>query len=536
MSILELAKAWVAQDPDPKTRSELQALIDSGDQQQLDERFQQLLQFGTAGLRGELGAGPNRMNRVVVSYAALAIAKFLVMNKETYKDPEGELTVVVGFDGRENSDIFARDSAEIFQANGCRAMLFDQAVPTPVAAFTGKRLAASATIVVTASHNPPRDNGYKVYLGGPNGNSQLISPQDQQIAQLIEDCSRSETFSSISHSADYQRLEQPAVNHYIERARCLISQESLNRPKLKITHTALHGVGWSVVNKLFTEAGFTISAVPEQMQPDGAFPTVAFPNPEEAGAMDLAYAFASNTSSDLILANDPDADRLAVAVPLEEGWRMLTGDQVGLLLADYLGARNNRGTIANSIVSASLAPVAKNYNLYYEQTLTGFKWISKVPNLVYGYEEALGYCVDPEQTPDKDGITAALLIAELAADLKAEQSSLSQHLDTLEKKYGQISTGQVSIRVSDLTLIDKVMQFVRSSPPKEFDGALRSLDLAKSEKLRTDAVIVENEVARLIFRPSGTEPKLKCYLQFHGDAAGLTRLKEFAASYLASAQ
>ncbi len=536
MSQLELAKAWVAQDPDPKTRAELQALIDQAQTEQLSDRFAQLLQFGTAGLRGELGAGPNRMNRIVVSYAALAIARFLVSHKSTYADSSGELKVVIGYDGRENSDVFALDSAEILQASGCQALLFDRAVPTPVAAFTGKTLGAAATIVVTASHNPPRDNGYKVYLGGPNGCSQLISPQDKEIAHLIEQISKSETFSSIEHSSDYQSLGQSEIDSYVARAASLVEKISSDRANLKITHTSLHGVGWSVVEKLFGVTGFQVSPVPQQMNPDSSFPTVSFPNPEESGAMDLAYSFASQSACDLILANDPDADRLAVAVPEGDGWRMLTGDQVGLILADYIASKNKQGTIANSIVSASLENLAKSFNLKYEQTLTGFKWISKVPNLIYGYEEALGYCVDPAHTPDKDGITAALLIAEIAATLKAKGSNLAEHLENLNAKFGQISTGQVSIRVSDISIIGKIMQHVRTSPPAEFDGPLSMTDLSNSEKLKTDAVLIENQSARMIFRPSGTEPKLKCYLQFKGDEAGLARLKEFATSYLAAAQ
>lgn len=536
MSLLEQAKAWVDQDPDPKTRSELQTLIDQADLQQLTDRFSQLLQFGTAGLRGELGAGPNRMNRIVVSYAALALAKFLQQHKNTYGNAGGELSVVIGFDARENSDVFARDTAEILQASGCNALLFERAVPTPVAAFTGRRLGASATIVVTASHNPPRDNGYKVYLGGPNGNSQLISPQDKEIAGLIEEISISETFSSIAHSTTYQKLTQSDIDLYINRAACLIPENNLGRQNLKIAHTALHGVGWSVVESLFSNLGFQVSPVPEQMRPDSTFPTVSFPNPEEAGAMNLAYAFGSATGSELILANDPDADRLAVAVPQDSGWKMLTGDQVGLILADYLGSKNSSGTIANSIVSANLSAVAKNFGLSYVQTLTGFKWISKVPNLIYGYEEALGYCVDPSNTPDKDGISAALLMAEIAVNLKASGSNLVEHLNNLNRKYGQISTGQVSIRVSDLSVIAKIMHHVRTSPPREFDGPLTMTDLSISKTLQTDAVIIENQSARMIFRPSGTEPKLKCYLQFHGDEVGLARLKEFAATYLAAAQ
>ena len=252
--------------------------------------------------------------------------------------------------------------------------------------------------------------------------------------------------------------------------------------------------------------------------------------------MDLAYATATDEGSDLILANDPDADRLAVAVPTSNGWQMLTGDQVGLILANYVASKTTSGTLANSIVSANLESLARSFNLPYEQTLTGFKWISKVPNLVFGYEEALGYCVDPSHTPDKDGITAALLIAEIAADLKAEGSSLLELLSELNQQFGEISTGQVSIRVQDLQVISKIMQHVRSNPPLEFEGPLTSTDLAKDEKLKTDAVILHNKKVRMIFRPSGTEPKLKCYLQVNGSAADLEKLKQFAANYLADAQ
>ncbi len=536
MTLLDSARAWAAQDPDAKTKAELEKLIQDGNLDELENRFSQLLQFGTAGLRGELGAGPNRMNRVVVSYAALAIARFLNANKVEYQNEAGELSVVIGYDGRENSDIFAKDTAEILAANGCRALLFNRPVPTPVAAFTGHRLKSAATIVVTASHNPPRDNGYKVYLGGKNGGSQLISPQDKQIAQLITEASKQETFNSIPHSIDYEELTDKDVDAYVQRSLALVKKENGNRADLKITHTALHGVGWDVVRKIFDSAGFAVTAVVEQMSPDSAFPTVAFPNPEEAGAMDLAYATATDEGSDLILANDPDADRLAVAVPNSNGWQMLTGDQVGLILANYVASKTTSGTLANSLVSANLENLARSYNLPYEQTLTGFKWISKVPNLVFGYEEALGYCVDPSHTPDKDGITAALVIAEIVAELKAEGSSLLELLSQLNQRFGEISTGQISIRVQDLQVISQIMRHVRSNPPLEFEGQLTSTDLAKDEKLRTDAVILHNKKVRMIFRPSGTEPKLKCYLQVNGSAADLDKLKQFAANYLADAQ
>ena len=536
MSFIEKAKTWVAHDPDSKTKYELEELINKNDQVAIESRFSQLLQFGTAGLRGELGAGPNRMNRVVVAYAAAAIAQFLKRNKLEYQNPDGELSVVIGFDGRENSDVFAMDTAEIIAATGCEALLFDQRVPTPVAAFTGRRLKASATIVVTASHNPPRDNGYKVYLGGKFGGSQLISPQDKEIAQLIEENYLNLTFDKIPKSKSYKILSDSDVQKYIDRALDLVENENPARSKIKILHTALHGVGSPVVEKIFNALGFDLSLVEQQRLPDPKFPTVAFPNPEEPGAMDLAFEEARKKKVDLILANDPDADRLAVAVPDGDAWKMLTGDQVGLLLADYCASQANSGAIANSIVSADISAVASAYQLEYRQTLTGFKWISKVPNLIYSYEEALGYCVDPSYTPDKDGITAALLVAEIAANLAATDQSLTAKLEQLSTRFGRTSTGQVSIRVSDLSVIGKIMSFVRTMPPVSFEGALDREDLLHSRQLNTDAVILSNEKARLIFRPSGTEPKLKCYLQYQGDEAGLEKLKEFANALLHSAQ
>ncbi len=536
MSLPEKAKAWAANDPDSKTKAELEELIAAGNLSEIESRFSQLLQFGTAGLRAELGAGPNRMNRVVVAYAAAAIAEFLKRNKASFMDPNGVLSVVIGFDVRENSDVFAKDTARIIAAAGLQSMLFDQRVPTPVAAFTGRRLNASATIVVTASHNPPRDNGYKVYLGGEFGGSQLISPQDKEIAQLIEDNYQKLTFDSIPKSEEYLTLSSQDVELYGQRALELIPAANSARSGIKILHTALHGVGSAVVESIFNSSGFDLRLVEKQKFPDPAFPTVVFPNPEEPGAMDLAFEEASALRADLILANDPDADRLAVAIPEGNQWKMLTGDEVGLLLADHCSSRAKSGAIANSIVSADISKVAEAYGLKYQQTLTGFKWISKVPNLIYGYEEALGYCVDPSYTPDKDGITAALLVAEIAANLAAQNLTLKDKLNELSGKFGQISTAQVSIRVSDLTVISKVMRFVRKMPDKSFEGNLQKSDLLESSNLNADAVILSNEKARLIFRPSGTEPKLKCYLQYHGDQAGLAKLKEFASDLLRSAQ
>jgi phosphomannomutase len=532
------ARAWLEQDPDPATRAELEALLVAEANHELQDRFGSQLQFGTAGLRGALGAGPNRMNRIVVARTALAIARFLRANAGVYGDPSGSLSVVIGYDARTNSDVFARDSAAIFAAAGISAALFEHPVPTPVAAFTGRRLGASATIVVTASHNPPADNGYKVYLGGPNGGSQLVPPQDAEIASHIAEVAATLKFSEIPQSPNYRSLGDAEVDHYRHRALELVSASEGERG-LKISYTALHGVGWAISEPLFRAAGFELSPVIEQRDPDPKFSTVAFPNPEEPGAMDLAFTHASANQSDLILAHDPDADRLAVAVPTESGqgagtsWRMLTGDEVGLILGELVASRSAAGALANSIVSAGLlAKVAEHYGLQFEQTLTGFKWISKVPGLVYGYEEALGYCVDPEHTPDKDGITAALLIADLAARLAKRGLTLADHLDELNRRYGYLATGQVSLRLSTVSDVKTLMDGLRANPPAELATESLVVEDLLQAALATDALRIRLATSgrQLIIRPSGTEPKLKCYLQASGGsaaaaAAALTELE-----------
>ncbi len=542
MDLIARARDWLNQDPDPLTRLELEQLIEKDDQLALSARFETRLQFGTAGLRGELGAGPNRMNRIVVAQAALAIARFLNQNRSEYLDQNGELSVVIGFDGRVNSDIFAQDSAEIFAGAGIRTMLFDSAVPTPVAAFTGKRFSASATVIVTASHNPPRDNGYKVYLGGKNGCSQLIAPQDKQIAALIDEIANETTFSEIPKSQNIQTLGQDDIDKYVARAAVLVGSDAAGRKNLRITYTAMHGVGYRVMKAVFDATGFAFSSVQKQQEPDGQFPTVAFPNPEEPGAMDLSFEHAKTNHSDLIIANDPDADRLAVGIRRGNGYQMLTGDQVGLLLAEMIASGRQSGTLANSIVSASLAKVAEFHGLKYQQTLTGFKWISKVPNLSYGYEEALGYCIDPDFTPDKDGISAALAIAELAATLKAEGMDLLDLLRGLAKRYGHLATGQVSIRVTDLSVITKIMDSVKSNPVSEIlseKAEFENLELGKNLPA-TEGAIFTTSSYRVIIRPSGTEPKLKCYLQVTASSENasqqkLAQLKTWAQELLKNA-
>ena len=532
--LFDAAHAWAAQDPDQETRDELLALIEAGDAAEIESRMGARLDFGTAGLRGELGAGPNRMNRVLVAQAAAGIRDYV---NEHFKN---DASVVIGFDGRINSAIFARDSAEIFAAAGISTMLFDGVVPTPVLAFAGKHLNASAAIMVTASHNPPRDNGYKVYLGGSNGGSQIISPTDAEIASKIRAVAQSQTFDQIPKSNNFEIIGDEIRQAYIAETASLTG-EIENGDALKIVYTAMHGVGWRVTQDLFTAVGlpkpFTVDA---QLLPDGNFPTVAFPNPEEPGAMDLSFAKAREVGADLILANDPDADRLAIGVPdtsSAEGWRRLTGDEIGLLLGHQMAKRavaeGRTGTLACSIVSSSaLSKVAAHFGLGYRETLTGFKWISKVPNLIFGYEEALGYCVDPQRTPDKDGISASLIATALACELAAQGKTITGYLAELGALYGHYATGQISIRVTDLSVISNIMKNLRSNPPASIDGAavkftdlaIGTADLGPTDGLRFDL----SDGRRVIVRPSGTEPKLKCYLQAIGET------KEAATAALAS--
>ena len=525
--LIAAASAWADQDPDLETRAELEELIDKRDVAALSSRFDGRLEFGTAGLRGELGAGSNRMNRVLVAQAAAGIAKFLLTQPEFNSDVEPP-SVVIGFDGRINSAVFARDSAQILAGAGIRAFLFDGVVPTPVLAFAGKHLNTSAAIMVTASHNPPRDNGYKVYLGGSNGGSQIISPTDKVIAGHIAEVAKTKTFNEINKSDKFEMVGDEIRQAYVAETAALTG-EVIDGDKVRIAYTAMHGVGWNIVKSLFASVGLAKpETVTAQLLPDGNFPTVAFPNPEEPGAMDLALEVGRERHADLILANDPDADRLALAIKdatSPTGFRQLTGDEVGLLLGDEMARRavadRRKGNLACSIVSSSaLAKVAEHYGFGFRETLTGFKWISKVPDLIFGYEEALGYCVDAEHTPDKDGISAALIIADLANRLAAQGKTIGDRLDDLGALFGHYATGQISIRVTDLSIIGNLMAKLREQAPAEIDGskaAFRDLALGGNGLAPTDGVRFDlADGRRVIVRPSGTEPKLKCYLQAVG--------------------
>ncbi|GAA5148189.1 phospho-sugar mutase [Nocardioides marinquilinus] len=513
-ALLQRARAWAADDPDDVTRAELESLVDAVDggddaaAADLADRFDGTLEFGTAGLRGALGAGPNRMNRVVVTRAAAGLAAYL---RDTLPHPG---PVVIGYDARHNSDVFARDTAEVMTGAGLTAHVLPRPLPTPVLAFAIRELGCAAGVMVTASHNPPQDNGYKVYLGD---GSQIVPPADAEIAARIEAVGR---VADVPRGPAGRVLGEDVVDRYLDTVAGLAADGPRD---LDLVYTPLHGVGAAPVLQVLETAGFSEPRVVEQQeQPDPDFPTVGFPNPEEPGAMDLALELAAATGADLVVANDPDADRCAAAVPGDTGWRMLRGDEVGALLAHQLLTSGREGTYATSVVSSTLlSKMAAAAGQPYAETLTGFKWISRAEGLAFGYEEALGYCVDPEHVRDKDGVSALLLLCELAARLKAEGRTLLDVLDDLAAAHGLHATDQVSVRVSDLALIGQAMARLRDRPPSELGGlAVEGVDdLARGSVETTGLPPTDGlrfrlaDGARVVVRPSGTEPKLKCYLE-----------------------
>ncbi|HTY70850.1 MAG TPA: phospho-sugar mutase [Actinomycetes bacterium] len=503
------ALAWLTEDPDPDTRAELRAMLDSGDTAALAAAFAGDLEFGTAGLRGALGPGPARMNRVVVTRAAAGLAAYL-------REQGMTRGVVIGYDARHKSDVFARDTAEVVRGAGMPAYVLPRPLPTPVLAYAIRHLDVSAGVMVTASHNPPQDNGYKVYLGD---GSQIVPPADAGIAACIRSVGQ---LGDLPRSADAAILDDSVLESYLDR---VASLPLPGGPRdLVVVTTPLHGVGGPVLREALRRAGFPDPhVVAAQAEADPDFPTVAFPNPEEPGAMDLALRLAADVGADLVLANDPDADRCAVAVADRNGvYRMLRGDEVGALLAAHLLARGlppGRDVLACSIVSSSLlSRIAAANGLTHVETLTGFKWIGRVPRLAYGYEEALGYCVDPEAVRDKDGVSAALLVAELAAGLKAKGRGLLDLLDDLAVQHGLHATDQLSVRIQDVAVIPATMSALRSAPPASLGGReVQRVDdltagfggLPPTDGLRFHLA----GAGRVVVRPSGTEPKVKSYLE-----------------------
>ena len=518
-STLDAAKAWRDQDPDDVTRGELDALIADAELGlgpavvELDARFASRLEFGTAGLRGELGAGPTRMNRVLVSQAAAGFAAYLTARNDSP-------SIVIGYDGRMNSEVFARDTAVLMAGAGVRAILLPRHLPTPVLAFAVRHFSASAGVMVTASHNPARDNGYKVYLGGLDHGSQIVPPADGEIAAEITRIAEG-SIADLPRSTDFTVADDEVLHEYVRRTAELANVVA----PLNFVYSAMHGVGWETAKLVFEASGFgEPTVVAEQIEPDATFPTVAFPNPEEPGAMDLTFAKAAEVGSDIAIVNDPDADRLAIAVPNAEGeWRRLSGNEVGYLLgwraAQRLeNANKDAGTLAASIVSSpALREIATKYNLDYVDTLTGFKWISRAGGLAYGYEEALGYLVDPDKVRDKDGISAAVDFLSLASELKAAGKTINDHLDDFAATFGAYASGQISVRVADLSDIGRMMSTLRANPPATVGAiTVESIDdfiegfgpYPAGDILRMHLT----GGARVIVRPSGTEPKLKVYI------------------------
>ena len=503
--------AWIEDDPDPVTAARLQKLLDNGDEATLRTFFNGFLQFGTAGLRGPNGPGPSCMNRAVVGRTAAGIAAYMKARRMT--------RVVIGRDARHGSADYAIESAEIFSGAGMEVFILPRALPTPVLAYATTALKADVGVMVTASHNPPQDNGYKVYIG-PDADgiayasSQIINPTDGFIASEI---SAITSLKSQPRGKSWTVLDETLINEYVQRTSALGSKPGT----LKIVYTAMHGVGTQTLSQVFAKAGFPdLILVSEQAAPDPDFPTVAFPNPEEPGAIDLALATARSHNADLVIANDPDADRCAAAIKDRSGdWRMLRGDELGVIFGEWIARTSPQGTFGNSIVSSSiLRKISAHYGINFKEVLTGFKWLAKIEDLAFGYEEAIGYAVDSETVNDKDGISAAIFLAQIATDLAAVGKDLNDLLDEVWQRHGFHATEQISIRVADMSAITELLAGLRSNPPQEIAGrAVESIDdlAAPTDGLPpTDGLrLWLSGGVRIIIRPSGTEAKLKCYIE-----------------------
>lgn len=559
----EVVRAWIADDPDQQTATSLEHILaeaEAGDAAavaDLEDRFSGPLVFGTAGLRGEIAAGPNRMNRAVVIRAAAGLAAFLA-------ETVGEgFRVVIGCDARYKSAEFAADTAAVVTAAGGVAIQLPEQLPTPLLAFALSHLEADAGVMVTASHNPPADNGYKVYLGKrplqaigseavaeAGAGAQIVSPADALIAEKI--AAVESVASAPRAESGWEHLDESIVEDYLSRIDDLGVRAEAD---LSIVLTSLHGVGAGVAEAALTRTGFTnLHPVASQQAPDPEFPTVSFPNPEEAGALDESYALAREIGAELIIANDPDADRFSAAIPdasAAVGYRQLTGDEVGLLLGEDAATRLAAGThhatgteapvFANSIVSSrGLAAAAASHGFTAVNTLTGFKWISRVAGLVFGYEEALGYCVDPAAVRDKDGISTAVTFASLASRLKSEGSSIEAELDRIRNRDGYFATAPLSFRLDDVSLIATAMAKLRENPPATLAGSpvveVHDLSAGYEGLPPTDGILLLSESnSRVIVRPSGTEPKLKCYLEVVADPSELQAAADADARAAASA-
>ena len=510
-SLIGEVQAWIADDPDPQTASLLQQWLDTNNEAELRTSFSGFLEFGTAGLRGPIRPGPSGMNRAVVGRTATGIVAYMRERNLT--------SVVIGRDARYGSEDYTFETAEIMSGAGMKVFVLPRPLPTPVLAFATNELGCDVGIMVTASHNPPQDNGYKVYLGGTVDGieyrgSQIVSPTDVSIAQKI---AAVKSLKNQPRGKEWVVLGEEVVEKYIDRTASLAT----NPGALKIVYTAMHGVGTETLQRVFQKAGFASPIlVDAQCAPDPDFPTVAFPNPEEPGAIDLALETAKSFDADLVIANDPDADRCAAAVkdPLA-GWRMLRGDELGAILGESIARKTKDGIFANSIVSSSiLKKIAAHHNLEFKETLTGFKWLAKIKGLTFGYEEALGYAVDARAVNDKDGISAAITLAQIATDLAANGKTVLDLLDEIWERHGFHATEQISIRLSDLSKVGVILGGLRRNPPLHIAGrAVTSIDdlAAPTDGLpATDGLrIWLDGGVRIIIRPSGTEAKMKCYIE-----------------------
>ena len=524
MELLERARQWASHDPDPATASSLSADIEAaehGDEEaaaRVGAAMNGPLQFGTAGLRGTVGPGESRMNLAVVIRATAGLCEVVK------RHATGTPTLVVGCDARYGSSEFAAAACRVASAAGVRVLALPQANPTPLTAFSMLHFDADAGVMVTASHNPAPDNGYKVYLGGTVAQGdgrgvQIVPPFDAEIAAAIE---AAPSADEVPMNDDLVEAVDPR-EEYVACASALASGEASAREDLRIVLTAMHGVGAAITSRVLAEAGFSnVSLVEAQAQPDPDFPTVPFPNPEEAGALDMAMEQAREQGADLIIAVDPDADRCALAVPdpsSETGWSPLSGDQTGSLLGEFLAARGLTGSLANSIVSSRLlSRIARAHGLEHHTTLTGFKWIARAPGLGFGYEEAIGFCPDPAHVRDKDGIATSVVAASLVAALKAQGRSVWDELERLARLHGLHVSSPLTFRVEEIEQIANGMARLRAQPPSVLAGSpvVEVSDLSQGYRglPPTDGVLVLTEAGdRVIARPSGTEPKLKCYLE-----------------------
>ncbi len=512
-SLVTAVVNWIALDPSPEDAALLQKWLDDENEVELRRCFNGFLQFGTAGLRGPVGPGPSCMNRAVVHRAAAGIA--------AYMSARGMRRVVIGRDARHGSEEFTRESAEVLTGAGMEVFVLPRPMATPILAYATQALDAHVGIMVTASHNPAADNGYKVYLGGIVAGvryfgSQIVSPADIEIATEI-----AKIHTLAPKKTGWVVLDDEVFDGYVAKTAALAGSHQ----PLKVVYSAMHGVGSESIEAVFKAAGFAdLNFVPEQRLPDPDFPTVVFPNPEEPGAMDLSIELAKKIDADLVIANDPDADRCAVAVnDPTRGWRTLRGDEVGAILGYYIATEMPESTagkvFANTIVSSSiLKKIADHHGIKFVETLTGFKWLAKIPELRYGYEEALGYCVDPERVNDKDGISAALLIVQCCAELKTAGRTVTDYLNEIWDTYGYYANEQISIRVTDLAQIDAKLARLRQNPPSDIGG--RALTKVDDLAIPSDGLPATNGLRywfgpslRVIIRPSGTEPKVKCYIE-----------------------